>query len=58
MKCLQVAAASGHKVIVVDKNQEIIDKASASIHKSLGRIVKKKFPDDPKVGNIFCLIKF
>ncbi|XP_059145167.1 hydroxyacyl-coenzyme A dehydrogenase, mitochondrial-like [Physella acuta] len=44
----QVAAASGHKVIVVDKNQEIIDKASASIQKSLGRIVKKKFPDDPK----------
>ncbi|CAL1541590.1 unnamed protein product [Lymnaea stagnalis] len=46
----QVAAASGHKVIVVDKTQDIINKAESSIKKSLERIVKKKFPDDTKVG--------
>ena len=51
---MQVAAASGHKVTVVDQSQEIIDKASASIQKSLGRVVKKKFPDDSKVSYL-CL---
>uniref|UniRef100_A0A0B6Z3C4 3-hydroxyacyl-CoA dehydrogenase NAD binding domain-containing protein n=1 Tax=Arion vulgaris TaxID=1028688 RepID=A0A0B6Z3C4_9EUPU len=30
----QVAAASGHNVTVVDQNQEIVDKATASIKKS------------------------
>lgn len=44
----QVAAASGHKVIVVDKTQDIINKAESAIKKSLERIVKKKFPDDTK----------
>lgn len=49
----QVAAASGHKVTVIDQSQEIIDKASASIQKSLGRVVKKKFPDDPKAQQTY-----
>ncbi|KAK3769747.1 hypothetical protein RRG08_062087 [Elysia crispata] len=49
----QVAAASGHKVTVVDQSQEIIDKASASIQKSLGRVVKKKFPDDSKAQQTY-----
>lgn len=49
----QVAAASGHKVTVVDQTQEIVDKAGASINKSLGRIVKKKFPNDPKAQDTY-----
>ncbi|GFR58843.1 hydroxyacyl-coenzyme A dehydrogenase, mitochondrial-like [Elysia marginata] len=49
----QVAAASGHKVTVVDQSQEIVDKASASIQKSLGRVVKKKFPDDSKAQQTY-----
>ncbi|GFO18586.1 hydroxyacyl-coenzyme a dehydrogenase, mitochondrial-like [Plakobranchus ocellatus] len=49
----QVAAANGHQVTVVDQSQEIIDKASASIQKSLGRVVKKKFPDDPKAQQTY-----
>ncbi|XP_013073468.2 hydroxyacyl-coenzyme A dehydrogenase, mitochondrial-like isoform X1 [Biomphalaria glabrata] len=44
----QVAAATGHKVTLVDKTKEIVDKAEVSIKKSIDRIVKKKFPDDAK----------
>ncbi|BFZ02770.1 hypothetical protein BsWGS_05809 [Bradybaena similaris] len=49
----QVAAANGHTVTIVDQTTEIIDKATASIKKSLGRVVKKKFPDDPKAQQTY-----
>lgn len=49
----QVAASTGHKVTVVDQTQDIVDKASASIKKSLSRVVKKKFPDDPKAQQTY-----
>ncbi|CAG5129938.1 unnamed protein product [Candidula unifasciata] len=49
----QVAAANGHTVTVVDQTDEIINKATAAIKKSLGRVVKKKFPDDPKAQQTY-----
>lgn len=46
---LQVAATTGHQVVMVDQSDEILGKSKASILKSLQRVVKKKFADDPKV---------
>ena len=46
---LQVAATTGHQVVMVDQSDEILGKSKASIQKSLQRVVKKKFADDPKV---------
>lgn len=44
----QVAAATGHKVNLVDQSQDIVDKAGARILKSVTRVANKKFKDDPK----------
>jgi len=49
----QVAAATGHKVTLVDQSQEIVDKAGDRIAKSLSRVVKKKFASDAKAGEAF-----
>merc|ERR1712012_572700 len=42
----QVAAQTGHKVTMVDVNQEILDKSNARISESIKRVAKKKFKDD------------
>lgn len=49
----QVAATTGHQVVMVDQSDEILGKSKASIQKSLQRVVKKKFADDPKGGETF-----
>lgn len=42
----QVAAATGHNVVMVDQSEDILNKSKAAIQKSLGRVAKKKFADD------------
>lgn len=49
----QVAAATGHKVVMVDQTDDILSKAKAGIGKSLQRVVKKKFAENPKDGEKF-----
>lgn len=46
---LQVTAAAGMKVNLVDMNADILKKSGASIQKSLERVAKKKFADKPEV---------
>lgn len=38
----QVAAQSGHEVILIDLNQEVLDKAKSNLEKVLGRLVEKE----------------
>ena len=44
-----MAAATNHNVVMVDQSQDILNKSSAAIEKSLGRVAKKKFADDTEV---------
>lgn len=58
---LQIAATTGHQVVIVDQTEDILTKSKASIHKSLQRVAKKKFADDPKVRTflnelLICLV--
>ena len=50
---VQVAAASGHDVTLVDQSTQLLEKSSARIRKSLERVVKKKFADDAEGGRRF-----
>lgn len=43
----QVSAQAGYNVTLVDQNQKILDKSKASIQKSLKRVTKKKFAENP-----------
>ncbi|KAL5018106.1 hypothetical protein ScPMuIL_003828 [Solemya velum] len=49
----QVAASTGHDVVLVDQTGDILSKAMASMQKSLSRVAKKKFAEDPKGGEAF-----
>lgn len=49
----QVAAASGHTVVLVDQSDEILKKSTKGIEESLKRVTKKKFADKPEVGIFF-----
>ncbi|XP_002730646.1 hydroxyacyl-coenzyme A dehydrogenase, mitochondrial-like [Saccoglossus kowalevskii] len=49
----QVSAQAGYKVTMVDQNDEILNKSCAIINKSLQRVVKKKFADDPSKGEAY-----
>lgn len=51
--CLQVAAASGYKVTLVDVNNDLVQKAQANIKNSLARVAKKQFKDDASAGQQF-----
>lgn len=44
----QVAAATNHQVTMVDQTNAILTKSLRSIEKSLGKVAKKKFKDDPE----------
>lgn len=46
----QVAAATGHNVTLVEVNDKLVDKAIGGIKKSLERVAKKQFKDDPAKG--------
>jgi len=49
----QVSAQSGMKVTLVDLDQKALDRAVATIDKSLNRVVKKKFKGKEQEGNAF-----
>lgn len=49
----QVAAATGHSVVLVDVSNEILKKSTTFIEGSLKRIAKKKFADKPEAGDEF-----
>ncbi|KAL5252745.1 hypothetical protein ACHWQZ_G015494 [Mnemiopsis leidyi] len=49
----QVAAQTGHKVTLVDLDQNILDQSTARISKSLARVAKKKFGDDAEGAKSF-----
>ena len=42
---VQVVAASGIRVTMIDKSQDALNKGNEIIQKSLARVAKKKFPD-------------
>lgn len=49
MFVIQVAAATGHSVVLVDMSEDILKKSTKGIEGSLRRVVKKKFSDKPEV---------
>ncbi|KAF6024882.1 HADH [Bugula neritina] len=49
----QVTATAGMKVNLVDMNEDILKKSGSSIQKSLERVAKKKFSDNPEGGKQF-----
>ncbi|XP_054447616.1 hydroxyacyl-coenzyme A dehydrogenase, mitochondrial [Pteronotus mesoamericanus] len=49
----QVAAATGHTVVLVDKTEDILAKSIKGIEESLRKIAKKKFAENPKAGEEF-----
>ncbi|XP_029913224.1 hydroxyacyl-coenzyme A dehydrogenase, mitochondrial [Myripristis murdjan] len=49
----QVAASTGHTVMLVDTSEDILKKSVKGIEGSLKRVVKKKFADKPEEGAAF-----
>ncbi|KAK3554122.1 hypothetical protein QTP70_019216 [Hemibagrus guttatus] len=49
----QVAAVTGHSVVLVDMSEDILKKSTKGIEGSLRRVVKKKFADKPEAGEEF-----
>ena len=49
MYCWQVAAQTGHNVLLVDQTDSILQKAKERISASLKRVAAKQFPEDAKV---------
>ncbi|TRY71796.1 hypothetical protein TCAL_01055 [Tigriopus californicus] len=49
----QVGAQTGHKVTLVDLNQEVLDRSQARIQASIQRVAKKQFQGDPSAGETF-----
>jgi len=49
----QVAAQNDFNVVLVDADDEYLQKAEVTIRKSLDRVVKKKFKDEPKGSSKF-----
>ncbi|XP_063775217.1 hydroxyacyl-coenzyme A dehydrogenase, mitochondrial isoform X1 [Pseudophryne corroboree] len=49
----QVAAATGHTVVLVDQTEDILKKSAKSIEDSLKRVTKKMFADKPEAASQF-----
>ncbi|XP_075716623.1 hydroxyacyl-coenzyme A dehydrogenase, mitochondrial [Rhinoderma darwinii] len=49
----QVAAATGHTVVLVDQTDDILKKSTKSIEDSLKRVTKKIFADKPEAASQF-----
>lgn len=45
----QVAAATGHTVVLVDQTEDLLEKSKKGIEASLKKVAKKKFVENPKV---------
>ncbi|XP_065647324.1 hydroxyacyl-coenzyme A dehydrogenase, mitochondrial [Hydra vulgaris] len=50
---VQVAAQNDFDVVIVDKEDEYLQKCMVMVRKSIDRITKKKFPDEPKLASKF-----
>ncbi|XP_025068561.1 hydroxyacyl-coenzyme A dehydrogenase, mitochondrial [Alligator sinensis] len=50
---LQVAAAAGHTVVLVDQTDEILKNSKKGIEESLKKVAKKKFADKPEAATQF-----
>lgn len=48
-----MAAQTGHKVTLVDVNNDVLKKAQSSIQTNLQRVAKKVYKDDPSAGEKF-----
>lgn len=46
----QVAATTGHSVVLVDTSEDILKKSIKGIETSLKRVAKKKFAEKPEVS--------
>nr|XP_002126942.1 hydroxyacyl-coenzyme A dehydrogenase, mitochondrial-like [Ciona intestinalis] len=49
----QVAATTGHQVVVVDLDEKVLQKCTSTIESSLQRVAKKKFSDDASGGQSY-----
>ncbi|XP_043826873.1 hydroxyacyl-coenzyme A dehydrogenase, mitochondrial [Dromiciops gliroides] len=49
----QVAASTGHTVVLVDQSEEILAKSKKGIEENLQRAAKKKFAENPQAGDEF-----
>lgn len=49
----QVAAATGHTVVLVDQTEDILAKSRKGIEDSLRKMAKKKFAENPKAADEF-----
>ncbi|KAI2668192.1 Hydroxyacyl-coenzyme A dehydrogenase, mitochondrial [Labeo rohita] len=49
----QVAASTGHSVVLVDTSEDILKKSAKGIEASLKRVAKKKFAEKPEDGEAF-----
>lgn len=49
----QVAAQTGHNVVLVDVSDEVLNLSKSNINKSLARVAKKTFADKPEAGEKF-----
>lgn len=49
----QVAAATGHTVVLVDQTEDILEKSRKGIEESLRKVAKKKFAENPKGADEF-----
>ncbi|XP_073717119.1 hydroxyacyl-coenzyme A dehydrogenase, mitochondrial [Misgurnus anguillicaudatus] len=49
----QVAASTGHSVVLVDTSEDILKKSIKGIETSLKRVAKKKFAEKPEDGEAF-----
>lgn len=48
-----MAAQTGHKVTLVDVNNDVLKKAQSSIQTNVQRVAKKVYKDDPSAGEKF-----
>uniref|UniRef100_H2Z506 Hydroxyacyl-coenzyme A dehydrogenase, mitochondrial n=1 Tax=Ciona savignyi TaxID=51511 RepID=H2Z506_CIOSA len=49
----QVAATTGHQVVVVDLDNDVLQNCVKTVEKSLQRVAKKKFSEDEKAGQAY-----
>ncbi|EHA99323.1 Hydroxyacyl-coenzyme A dehydrogenase, mitochondrial [Heterocephalus glaber] len=49
----QVAAATGHTVVLVDQTEDILARSRKGIEDSLRKVAKKKFAENPKAADEF-----
>ena len=50
---VQIAAQNDFDVVIVDTEDEYLQKCMVMVRKSIDRITKKKFPDEPKLASKF-----